>query len=76
MIKLLGIGIIGLLLFVIQKSIYERLWQKSLYVSVSFGKEPIFEGEQGELKEIIENRKRLPLSMLKVKFKTDRHLNF
>ena len=57
MIKLLGIGIIGLLLFVIQKSIYERLWQKSLYVSVSFGKEPIFEGEQGELKEIIENRK-------------------
>lgn len=48
MIKLLGIGIIGLLLFVIQKSIYERLWQKSLYVSVSFGKEPIFEGEQGE----------------------------
>ena len=76
MIKLLGIGIIGLLLFVIQKSIYERLWQKSLYVSVSFGKEPIFEGEQGELKEIIENRKRLPLSMLKVKFKTDRHLIF
>ncbi len=76
MIKILGIGLIGFLLLVVQKRIYEKLWQKSLYVSVSFGKEPIFEGEQGELKEIIENKKRLPLSMLKVKFKTDRHLDF
>lgn len=76
MIKLLGIGLIGFLLLWVQRSLYEKLWQKSLYVSVSFGKEPLFEGEQGELKEIIENKKRLPLSMLKVKFKTDRHLLF
>ena len=76
MIKILGIGFIGFLLLVVQKSVYEKLWQRSLYVSVSFGKEPIFEGDQGELKEIIENKKRLPLSMLKVKFKTDRHLVF
>lgn len=76
MIKILGIGLIGFLLLVVQKSVYEKLWQRSLYVSVSFGKEPIFEGDQGELKEIIENKKRLPLSMLKVKFKTDRHLVF
>ena len=76
MIKILGIGFIGFLLFVIQKRVYEKLWQRSLYVSVSFGNEPIFEGDQGELKEIIENKKRLPLSVLKVKFKTDRHLIF
>lgn len=76
MIKLLGIGIIGFVLLWVQRSLYEKLWQKSLYVSVSFGKDPLFEGEQGELKEIIENKKRLPLSMLKVKFKTDRHLLF
>lgn len=76
MIRLLGIGLIGFLLLWLQKLLYEKLWEKSLYVSVSFGKEPVFEGEQGELKEIIENRKRLPLSMLKVKFKTDRHLIF
>lgn len=76
MIKLLGIGLIGFVLLWVQRSLYEKLWQKSLYVSVSFGKDPLFEGEQGELKEIIENKKRLPLSMLKVKFKTDRHLLF
>ncbi len=76
MIRLLGIGLIGFLLLWVQRSLYEKLWRKSLYVSVSFGKEPLFEGEQGELKEIIENKKRLPLSMLKVKFKTDRHLLF
>lgn len=76
MIKLLGIGLIGFVLLWVQHSLYEKLWQKSLYVSVSFGKDPLFEGEQGELKEIIENKKRLPLSMLKVKFKTDRHLLF
>lgn len=76
MIKILGIGLIGFLLLIVQERIYKKLWQRSLYVSVSFGREPIFEGEQGELKEIIENKKRLPLSMLKVKFKTDRHLVF
>lgn len=76
MIKILGIGFIGYLLFVAQKLLYQNLWSKHLRIAVSFGTDHIFEGEQGELKEIIENRKRLPLSMLKVKFKTDRHLIF
>lgn len=76
MIKLLGIGLLFFLLFVLQKVLYEHLWQKHLKVDIAFSEEHIFEGEQGELKEIIENRKRLPLSMLKVKFKTDRHLLF
>lgn len=76
MIKLLGIGLLFFLLFVLQRALYERLWQKHLKVAISFSGEHIFEGEQGELKEIIENRKRLPLSMLKVKFKTNRHLLF
>ncbi|MCI9337572.1 MAG: DUF58 domain-containing protein [Lachnospiraceae bacterium] len=76
MIKILGIGLIAYLLFIVQKSLYVKLWRKHLRVSVGFATGHIFEGEQGELKEIIENRKRLPLSMLKVKFKTDRHLLF
>ena len=76
MIKILGIGLIAYLLFIVQRRLYEKLWQKSLRISIGFGTDHIFEGEQGELKEIIENRKRLPLSMLKVKFKTDRHLIF
>lgn len=76
MIKVLGIGLIGLLLLSAQRILYTRLWQKHLKIHVSFGADHVFEGEQGELREIIENRKRLPLPMLKVKFKTDRHLLF
>lgn len=76
MIKLLGIGLLFFLLLVLQRELYKRLWQKHLKVDISFAREHIFEGEQGELKEIIENGKRLPLSMLKVKFRTDRHLLF
>ena len=76
MIKIFGIGLIAYLLFIIQRRLYEKLWQKHLRISVKFATGHIFEGDQGELKEVIENRKRLPLSMLKVKFKTDRHLIF
>lgn len=76
MIKLLGIGVLFFLLFLLQKIIYERLWHKHLTVDISFAKNHIFEGEQCELMEVIQNRKRLPLPMLKVKFKTDRHLVF
>lgn len=74
MIKLLGIGLLFLLLFLGQKLIYNKLWLKNLHVDIRFSQSHVLEGEQGELKEIIENRKRLPLTMLKVKFKTDRHL--
>ena len=76
MIQLLGIGLIGFFLLVVQKFIYSRLWQRHLTVSVSFGADHIFEGEEGELTEMIENKKWLPLAMLKVKFKTDRNLLF
>ncbi len=76
MTKLLIIGLIFFLLFLLQKKLYEKLWQSHLTVKLAFCRDHIYEGEQGELKEVIENRKRLPLSMLKVKFKTDRHLIF
>lgn len=64
------------LLFVAQRELYNRLWNRNLKVSLEFEKESIFEGEAGALREIIENRKRLPLSMLKVKFQTSRFLVF
>lgn len=76
MIKLIGIGILGFFLMLFQKILYEKLWYRHLHVNISFREDHIFQGEQGELKEIIENRKWLPLSMLKVKFKTDRRLLF
>ncbi len=76
MIQLIGIGCIAFLLFVAQKIIYQKLWNKHLTATITFASKSIFEGQEGQLKEIIENRKRLPLSMLKVKFQTDRHLLF
>ncbi len=76
MIQIIGIGLIAFGLFVLQKKIYSKLWDKDLTATISFGSSYIFEGQEGQLKEIVENRKRLPLSMVKVKFQADRHLVF
>ncbi len=74
--KIIGIGLIALLLFIIQRKVYEKLWDKNLKAAVSFAQAGITEGEEGEILEIIENRKYLPLNMLKVKFQTSRNLEF
>ncbi len=74
--KILGIGIVASVLVLLQYLVYKKLWDKNLYVSVFFQQKGISEGEQGEIIEIIENRKRLPLTMLKVKFQTSRYLGF
>lgn len=76
MMKLIGTGILAFLLFCLQRWVYQKLWNRSLYVSLEFIPKEIMEGEQGELLEIIENRKKLPLSVLKVKFQTSRYLQF
>lgn len=76
MMKLAGIGLIAFLIYYIQQQIYRRWWNRNLLVSVEFKESSLFEGETGELLEFIENRKRLPLPMLKVKFQTDRELVF
>ena len=76
MIQLLGIGILAAILFWAQQKIYKRLWKQHLTVDLAFGAESVFEGEYGVLNEVVENRKRLPISMLKVKFTTNRSLLF
>ena len=74
--KIIGIGVIAFSLVVIQMLIYKRYWAKNLYVSIRFKQDAIYEGAEGELVEVIENRKYLPLPMLKVKFQTSRNLRF
>lgn len=74
--KIIGIGLIAYLLYALQRRIYEKLWNKDLKVSVFFKQKEIAEGDSGEIIEVIENRKKLPLSMLKVKFQTSRYLQF
>ncbi len=76
MIQILEIGLLAMLIFFVQQKIYKRLWNRNLTAKLSFQTPCIFEGEQGSLREVIENRKRLPLSMLKVKFQTNRNLIF
>lgn len=76
MIALLTVGIVAWLLYTIQVKVYQKLWNQNLSVRISFKNREIFEGGQGELLEVVENKKHLPLSMLKVKFHTDRNLVF
>lgn len=74
--KIIGIGILAFLLYWLQQVLYRKWWNKSLYVTLRFEESSMFEGEEGSLYEVIENRKRLPLPMLKVKFQTSRNLEF
>ncbi|MBR5248583.1 MAG: DUF58 domain-containing protein [Lachnospiraceae bacterium] len=76
MTKIIGIGIIAFLLFYIQKQIYKRLWNRDLKVHIRFASTEMFQGDTGQMLEVVENRKRLPLPVLKVKFQTDRNLLF
>ena len=74
--KIIGIGIVAFFLVVLQMLFYKKHWAKNLYVSVRFGQDAIYEGDEGQIVEVIENRKRLPLPMLKVKFQTSKNLGF
>ena len=61
--KIIGIGLIAFLLFLLQRKVYEKLWDKNLKVSISFVQTGISEGEEGQIVEIVENRKHLPLNI-------------
>ncbi len=74
--RIIGIGILAFFLYYLQQQLYRRRWNKSLYVTLQFQKTSLFEGEESRLYEVIENRKKLPLPMLKVKFQTSRNLEF
>lgn len=76
MITVLEIGFIVLAFFYLEQKLYRKLWDQHLHVTLQFHDKNIFEGEQSALLEIIENRKRLPLALLKVKFQTHRNLDF
>ncbi len=76
MMKFIGIGLAAFVLFCVQRILYQRLWSRKLKVTVKFSDTRMFRGESGELVEVVGNRKWLPLPVLKVKFQTDRHLEF
>lgn len=63
-------------LFVLEQKIFEKIWDQNLSVSLAFEDDAIYEGDTSVLKEVIENRKVIPIPMLNVKFTTDRNLEF
>ena len=74
--KIIGIGIVAFALFVLQKTIYSHAWNRNLHATVVFEQSKLVEGEKGTLLEVIENRKKLPLPMLKAQFQTSKFLAF
>lgn len=74
--KLITIGLICAFLYWLQARVYRRNWDNGLSVQVFFDRENMEEGMEGNVVEVIENRKRLPLPVLKVKFVTSRKLSF
>lgn len=63
-------------LFVLQRFLYSRWWDKGVSVTLRFEKEMVHAGGQTKLLEIVENHKWLPLSSLKVKFQCSKYLEF
>lgn len=64
------------LIYLLQRRLYVKFWDKGLTAVVSFGQEAITEGGEGTLREEIINNKILPLPMLRVKFQVDKSFLF
>ena len=76
MIQILAILAVLLAGLYLERKVYQDRWTRGLSASLQFEQKGIYEGKSGVLAEVVENRGRLPLSMLKCKFQTDRILNF
>ncbi len=74
--KLAVIVFAAWLFVTLQGLLYRRLWARGLTARLSFVQRAVTEGDNGQLKETITNRKFLPLPVLHVKFQMGRHLVF
>ncbi len=74
--KLVVIFAVGWIFLELQAILYHRYWAKNLSVRLFFAQKAAVEGETGQLKEVITNRKFLPLPVLHVKFQMGRYLVF
>lgn len=74
MLAVLLISILTVML--IWRMIYRKLWEKELSVKFSFEQPYVYVGETVQLKEIIENRKRMPVAPLEVRFRVKKGLLF
>lgn len=65
-----------LFIWLLQKLIFEKFWDKGLTVSLSFSDPFIYEGDVSSLKETVTNSKRLPVLALSVRLSMSRDLEF
>ena len=68
--------IVVFVLVAIQKWIFTRFWKHGLSIQVSFSTDTAVEEDTIILKEILTNRKLLPLPWIAVKFQVSKHLLF
>ncbi len=74
--EFLWIGAAVFLVFLFQEILYSKSWDKGLTAQLLFAQAALREGEQGELKEVVENRKQMPLPVLHVNLQIDRSFLF
>ncbi len=66
----------AIIIYLWQQSLYRRIWDRHLTVSLSFDLPYMHVGEEGSLTEVIDNAKFLPLPVFHVKFSTTRDFRF
>lgn len=59
---------VAVTVYLLQAYFYRKYWDNQLYLQLSFSKQEVCVGEQLELIEEIRNEKRMPLSLLLMKF--------
>ncbi|MDR2547450.1 MAG: DUF58 domain-containing protein [Lachnospiraceae bacterium] len=70
------IGLIAAALFISQKHLYRRFWNKGIIVNLRFTDDTVRVGGNTSLVQVVENKKWLPLPALKVKFQCSRYMIF
>lgn len=65
-----------LILYYLQFYIYKKKWNSNLKIEIFFKNSDVYEGEEAELTQIVENAKWLPLPMVKTKLQLSRDLIF
>ncbi|MCR5544513.1 MAG: DUF58 domain-containing protein [Eubacterium sp.] len=74
--KLFAGIIIFTLIYILQKLLYMKFWDRNLEASLSFDRDYIECGEKADLIEVVSNDKMLPLPVFHLRFSVDRSLIF
>lgn len=74
--KIILATVFAVLALTITRIVYNKLWMKNLGVTIGFDRDVLYETEENTLREVISNRKYLPIPILQVKFSITRTFLF